>query len=494
MIKSLLRVLLLAGVLAAAMPCVLRAQSVAEATEQPAADSLAVPDWFSAVEMLKAKVDSLRQALEDSPMRRRQEVNRQIASADSLLRAYDFSSSIDVLRSALSAADSSQAGAVEEALLRARAGLKMTASVPRVRVKARKRISREAFLDMFPDAAGAGKRFFAPSRDGRTLYFSTRDITGVGGYDLYVSRRDRSSGGWSQPVNMGFPYSSPEDDILYAETGDGRYSVLVSSRDCTGDSLNVYVFDVDPMPQRRAVDDARELRALAGLEPAGRQAAAAPTRSQRSGVDMSAYTARTVAVRALRDSLNTFNRELDALRERLPEVHEDEREDYLAALVAREKGVEALRKRLETATRELQDIELDFLSGGIDRSRSVPQEDVSDSHSAILHMFYSDDGAFMGLEESGTLTRILPAGSFGEYLVYPGSRSFSVKVLVPEGEELPRYALAVMRLHLQGDPQVMQEESGKAYTAGPFNERLKAESLRVALLATGVADVSVSEN
>lgn len=494
MIKSLFRVFLLSGILAAASPCVLRAQSGAGASEQAAADSLEVPEWFGAVEMLKAKVDSLRQALEDTPLRRRQSVSRQISAADSLLRAYDFSSAMDILRNALSAADSSQAGAVEEALLRARNGLKMTASVPRVRVKARKRISRGDFLSIFPGADGSGVRFFAPGSDGRTLYFSARDLNGVGGYDLYVSRRDRSSGGWSQPVNMGFPYSSPGNDLLYAETEDGRYSVLVSDRDCRDDSLNVYVFDSNPLPRRRAVDDARELRTLAGLEPAGRQSAAAPSRSSRSGVDMSAYTARTVAVRALRDSLTTFSRELDALRERLSEVPEDQQEGYVATLVIKELGLEELRKRLDTATKELQDIELDFLAGGIDRGRSLPNGAASDSLTASLRLLYGDDGAFMEMEESGIRTRILPAGSLGEYLVYPGAASFHVRVFVPEEEELPRYATAVMRLHLAGDPLVLKEDGGTTYLAGPFGDRLRAESLRMALLAAGVAEAVVEED
>jgi len=496
MYKRLFRVLVLAGAIAAAAPGILRAQVAeglrAEAAEQPVVDTVAIAEVSSAVDRLKAKVDSLRQALADSPQRRRQSVTRQIAAADSLILAYDFSSAVDILRNAMAAADSSQAGAIEEALLRGNAGLRMSSSVQRVRVAARGRISRKEFSSLYPSSDG---RFFIPSRDGRSLYFSSKDRTGVGGYDLYVSRRDRSSGGWSEPVNMGFPYSSPFNDILYAETADGRYSVLVSDRDSQSDSLNVYVLAYDALPERRATGDARELRTLARLEPAGRQPA--PAGSQRSGVDMRAYTARTLAARALRDSVNIFSRELDAMREYLPEIPGDEREEYLAELLVRESDLEKLQERLDTATKELQDIELDFLSGSLDRGSSRPQEPEAapDGPAApSLYYFTDDDGSFLGLEESGTITPILPAGTFGEYIVYPPAQSYSVRFFIPEGETLPRYAVTVVQLHTGKAPEATQDDGGTTYYAGPFNDGLKAESLRVALLATGVAEVYVTED
>ncbi len=493
MSKGILRVLALACALALAVPGVLHAQwyeRVEEESTKP--DTLAASDVLSAVDRLKAKVDSLRQALADSPERRRLSVARQVVTADSLIREYSFVSAVDLLRNALSAADSTMEGAVEEALLRARAGRRMAGSVSQVRVVARGRFSREDFYSLYPGAdAGGDGRFYSASPDGHTLYFSSRDKSGAGGYDLYVSRRDRSSGGWSDPVNMGFPYSSPFDDILFADTPDGKYSVLVSGRDCPGDSLNIYALAYDPLPAKRAVSDTRELRALAELEPAGRYPAPA---ARRSGVDMSAYTSRTFAVRQLRDSLSAYNRELDNLRAGLGKVPENEQEGYVAAILVKELGLESLRSRLDAASRELQDIELDFLAGGMGQDRPLPQAQAADSLATRLTLLYDGEGAFIGLESRGTASRILPEGSFGDYIVYPAARSYTVRAYIPGDGELPRYAATVMRLYTGAVPEAEAVEDGTEYSAGPFADRSRAGSLRMALHATGVEEVYIIEN
>ena len=497
MLKRLLRVLALACALTPAAQAVLHAQGYEKTGEEPQADTLAVMDTRSAADRLKAKVDSLRQALEDSPSRRRQAVSRQMVLADSLHLAYDFASAVDVLRNALAAADSSQAAAVEEALLRSRAALRMAGSVSHPRVKARARMSQGDFRSLFPDAEDwSGRRFYSMSPDGNSLYFSSADNSGAGGYDLFVSHRDRASGGWSSPVNLGFPYSSPYNDILFADTPDGKYSVLVSDRDCSADSLNIYVLAYDPVPPRRTLGDARALKALSGLDPERRRAATPPSRQQRSGVDMSAYTTRTLIVRALRDSLSTFNRELDALRAGLTEVPEEEQEGYVAAILAKELGLESLQARLDAATKELQDIELDFLAGGLGQDRSLPQTSDDAGNSAVPQLFLISDegGSFLGIEESGTISPVLPTGAFGEYIVFPAAASYTVKAFVPEDGEFPRYAVTSIRLYTGAAPAASPEEGGTAYTAGPFTDRLRAESLGMALRATGVAEVSVTED
>ena len=500
MFKSRLRVIALAGALLTAAPGILSAQSQEEAVASseavPVTDTLSVHDGQSAVERLKAKVDSLRQALAESPERRRQGVARRLATADSLHRAYDFTSAVGMLRDVLADADSSQASAVEEVLLRSREGLRMTGAVAQLRVTARGRISKEEFFQLYPEAEDE-TGYHSLSPDGRTLYFSSKDITGAGGYDLFVSHRDRSSGGWSAPVNMGLPYSSPFNDLLYADTGDGEHSVLVSDRGCPSDSLFIYVLAYDPLPQKRAVNDARVLRTLAGLQPARRMPAPAPGRNSRTGVDMSAYTARTAAVRALRDSVTICNNELDALREGLAEIPEEKQEGYLAGLLAKELGLENLKKRLEEATRVLQDIEQNFLAGGMGQNRPRPQAQPapSDSLAVPVLMLVTEDGdSFMEMEESGARTRILPEGSFGDYIVYPPVPSFKVTVFIPDGSELPEFAMTVMRLHSRTPIPSRKTEDGTLYTAGPFNYRLKAESLRMALQATGVAKVSLTED
>jgi hypothetical protein len=106
------------------------------------------------------------------------------------------------------------------------------------------------------------------SEDGRKLYFSSEGLYGVGGYDIYVSEWSDDDQDWSVPVNLGFPYSSPADDFLFMNTEeDEGYTIFASNRECSADSVWVYVLELDNMPVRKAVDDPLELLEISRLAP-----------------------------------------------------------------------------------------------------------------------------------------------------------------------------------------------------------------------------------
>jgi len=50
----------------------------------------------------------------------------------------------------------------------------------------------------------------------KTLYFSSKGHSSIGGYDIFKTNRDSSS--WSPPQNIGFPINSAGDDIFYMMT------------------------------------------------------------------------------------------------------------------------------------------------------------------------------------------------------------------------------------------------------------------------------------
>jgi outer membrane protein OmpA-like peptidoglycan-associated protein/tetratricopeptide (TPR) repeat protein len=50
--------------------------------------------------------------------------------------------------------------------------------------------------------------------DGSALYFTSDMPGGIGGYDLYVVRKDKKTGNWLDPVNMGKSVNSEEHDIF----------------------------------------------------------------------------------------------------------------------------------------------------------------------------------------------------------------------------------------------------------------------------------------
>lgn len=70
--------------------------------------------------------------------------------------------------------------------------------------------------------------FFHP--DGKTLYFSSDGHSTMGGLDVFKSVLDPETKEWSKPENLGYPISTPDDDVYFVVTGDARYAYYSSYR------------------------------------------------------------------------------------------------------------------------------------------------------------------------------------------------------------------------------------------------------------------------
>ncbi|RSK50398.1 hypothetical protein EI291_06250 [Hymenobacter rigui] len=68
------------------------------------------------------------------------------------------------------------------------------------------------------------------SRDGKTLYFSSRGHNTMGGYDIFKSEWDSVGRKWGRAENMGYPINTPDDDTYYRLSPDGSYAYLSSYR------------------------------------------------------------------------------------------------------------------------------------------------------------------------------------------------------------------------------------------------------------------------
>ncbi len=64
--------------------------------------------------------------------------------------------------------------------------------------------------------------------DGKTLYFSSDGPASIGGYDVFCSRFRDST--WSEPVNLGVPVNTPDDDIYFSLSPDGKTAWYSSER------------------------------------------------------------------------------------------------------------------------------------------------------------------------------------------------------------------------------------------------------------------------
>ena len=80
--------------------------------------------------------------------------------------------------------------------------------------------------------------------DGKTLYFSSDSHPGMGGYDLFVSRRD-ANGEWSKPVNLGYPLNSLNDEMNLVVSNDAVKAFISSHRLDGSGGFDIYEFELD---------------------------------------------------------------------------------------------------------------------------------------------------------------------------------------------------------------------------------------------------------
>ena len=278
------------------------------------------------------------------------------------------------------------------------------------------------------------------SPDGNSLYFSSKGLYGMGGYDLYVSRWNRETHDWETPVNLGFPYSSPADDFLFMNTPDGKYSLFASNRECARDSVWLYVLEYDGMPVRRALSDPEEVKVLSRLMPDND-----PSRLDNRGavagvdedVDTRRYTEKMRQVRQLRDSIYAAGRSIDAARAKISGATDEERRALAEQILERETGVTALQDSLSKAVAELQKIEMDFLSSGVildpDKVQREADREVVGASSgyAFSRKEMGGDIRMDILKPKPTFDysfMILPEGRFAEDNTLPGGLVYQIQL------------------------------------------------------------------
>lgn len=65
--------------------------------------------------------------------------------------------------------------------------------------------------------------------DGVTMFFSSKGHKNMGGYDVFKSVK-LSDGKWSEPENLRAPINTPDDDVFYAQSPDGKRGYFSSIR------------------------------------------------------------------------------------------------------------------------------------------------------------------------------------------------------------------------------------------------------------------------
>ena len=81
--------------------------------------------------------------------------------------------------------------------------------------------------------------------DGQTIYFSSNGHPGLGGLDIFVSRK-QSNGEWGQPENLGYPLNTHNDEnSLMVEPG-GVFAIFASDRSNPAGDLDLLRVELPP--------------------------------------------------------------------------------------------------------------------------------------------------------------------------------------------------------------------------------------------------------
>ncbi|MCB0395884.1 MAG: PD40 domain-containing protein [Flavobacteriales bacterium] len=78
--------------------------------------------------------------------------------------------------------------------------------------------------------------------DGKTMYFVSDGHPGMGGRDIFITRRD-ANGEWTTPVNLGYPINTYSDETSFIVSPDGRIAYFASERPGEGQGrIDLYWF------------------------------------------------------------------------------------------------------------------------------------------------------------------------------------------------------------------------------------------------------------
>ena len=206
------------------------------------------------------------------------------------------------------------------------------------------------------------------SPDGRQLFFSSTGHFGIGGFDLYVSYFDDKTNDWGLPQNLGFPYSSVDNDLLLVNSEDGLYTYFATDRNrADRDSIDIYRLDYEVTPVKRALTTTDEVLQLAGLNI--RQNTGTTQQKDKREVmtspETDEYKQLLVEVRKIQKEIDSTTREISANRAIYSTLSGNDERSLMEKKISQgELSLLEMQSRLTSANLVVQKREMEFLSKG----------------------------------------------------------------------------------------------------------------------------------
>jgi outer membrane protein OmpA-like peptidoglycan-associated protein len=87
--------------------------------------------------------------------------------------------------------------------------------------------------------------------DNSTFYFSSDSLPGMGGFDIYMLKKD-ATGKWGRPVNMGYPINTEGDEVGFIVSTDGTTGYFASNKLSGTGGYDIYSFEIpaDKRPEK----------------------------------------------------------------------------------------------------------------------------------------------------------------------------------------------------------------------------------------------------
>ncbi|MBI3520408.1 MAG: PD40 domain-containing protein [Bacteroidetes bacterium] len=79
--------------------------------------------------------------------------------------------------------------------------------------------------------------------DNQTLYFSSEGHPGMGGVDLFMSKR-QADGSWGKAINLGYPINTAADENSLLVDANGKLAYFASEREGGFGGLDIYQFEL----------------------------------------------------------------------------------------------------------------------------------------------------------------------------------------------------------------------------------------------------------
>ncbi|PKO99561.1 MAG: hypothetical protein CVU13_05655 [Bacteroidetes bacterium HGW-Bacteroidetes-8] len=222
-------------------------------------------------------------------------------------------------------------------------------------------------LNSFINSSG-DELFPVLSQDKKQLFFSSTGHYGIGGFDLYVSYWDETTNDWGLPQNMGFPYSSVDDDILLIHSEDGLNTYLCSNRNSISkDSIDIYRLDFESTPVKRALTSIDEVLEIAALRVriSSESTQDSAKKEVMTSPETEEYKRMIVEVRQIQNEIDSTTGEISANRMLYNTVSGAEERAKLEKRISQgELSLLDMQSRLRVANLVVQQREMEFLSKG----------------------------------------------------------------------------------------------------------------------------------